>query len=74
MPKGECFDRSDFYDFDIIKSLWGEGATLCVKLVFFYLGGSFRAAKFLTPKVNLISRKTFLSLGKHFLSFFVTIC
>ncbi len=65
VPKCEILDRSDFYDFYTIKSVW-EG-DFWVKQIFFNkysIQGSFRAAKLLTRMLSLILWRDFLSLGK----------
>ncbi len=39
VPKCEIFDRSDFDDFYIIKSLWGGDFGVKIKFCFFYSWG-----------------------------------
>jgi hypothetical protein len=70
MPKCEIFDRSDFLDFNTIKSLCEGDFGVKIKNFFIKIfRGSFRGAKFLIRMLSLFIRRFFLSLGpKNFFS------
>ncbi len=63
MPKREIFDRSDFPDFYIIKSLRVGDFGVKKKINKKIFRGSFRVAKFLTRMLSLFLRRFFLSFG-----------
>ncbi len=63
VPKRETFDRWDFPDFYIIKSLCV--GNFGVKINFLkIIMGSFGGAKFPTRMLSVFLRRIFLSLGK----------
>jgi hypothetical protein len=65
VPKREIFDRSDFPDFYIIKSLCGGDFGVKIKFFTKIIRGSFGGAKFLTRMLSVFLRRIFfLSLGK----------
>ncbi len=59
MPKREIFDRWDFPDFYIIKSLRVSDFGVKIKKIF----KIFRGAKFLTRMLSLFLRRFFSKLG-----------
>jgi hypothetical protein len=75
VPERKIFDRSDFHYFYIINSLCGGGGgCFGIKINFLYimLRCSFRAAKFLTRMLRIISlvcgKKNFVELLRPFIS------
>jgi hypothetical protein len=60
VPKREIFDRSDFPDFYVMKSLRvGDFGVKIKKILKIFRGGSFRDAKFLTRMLSLFLRRFF---------------
>jgi hypothetical protein len=67
VPKREIFDRLDFPDFYIIKSLRVSDLGVKIKKIFKIFRGAFRGAKFLARMLSLFLRRFFfLSWGQKF--------
>ncbi len=67
MPKREIFDRSDFPDFYIIKSLCVGDFGVKIKFFLKIIRGSFGGAKFLTRMLSVFLRRIFfLVWAKNF--------
>ncbi len=69
MPKREIFDRSDFPDFYIIKSLRDGDFGVKIKKNLKIFRGAFKGAKFLTHMLSLFLRRFFSKLGPKFFFF-----
>ncbi len=69
VPKREIFDRSDFPDFYIMKSLRVGDFGVKIKKNLQIFRGSFRGAKFLARMLSVFLRRFFSKLGpkKNFL-------
>ncbi len=63
MPKREIFDRSDFPDFYIMKSLRVGDFRVKIKKKLKIFRGSFSVAKFLTRMLSVFLRRFFSKLG-----------
>jgi hypothetical protein len=66
VPKREIFDRSDFPDFYILKSLQYVWATSGLKYekILKIIRGSFGGAKFLTRMLSVFLRRIFFEFGQ----------